>query len=89
MRVFSKKKLTFINPKTKEQASVKPFTFSNLPDWASLDPLFDWAKEEGSLEVFGEDKPSVRSDKKGQNKKAEAAAKLEQEITEPKADGEQ
>lgn len=61
MRVFSKKKMTFTNPETKEKASVEPLVFFNLPDWVSLDPLFGWAKKEGSLEVFGEDKPEVKS----------------------------
>lgn len=71
MRVFSKKRMTFTNPETKEKASVEPLVFFNLPDWVNLDPLFGWAKKEGSLEVFGEDKPSGRGSRRNRSKNSE------------------
>ncbi len=80
MRVFSKKNFTFTNPESKETTSVKALTFSNLPEWVQRDPLFGWAKKEGSLEVFGEDKPAGKS---GRGKQKQKAAKLDAESEEP------
>ncbi len=74
MRVFSKKNFTFTNPESKEKASVKALVFSNLPDWVQHDPLFGWAKQEGSMEVFGEDKPKIKSSRGKQKSKAADAA---------------
>lgn len=57
MRVFSKKNLEFKNPAGSEKVRLRTMEFANLPEWAVKDPLFLWAKAEGSLEVMGEDKP--------------------------------
>lgn len=57
MRVFSKKNLEFKNPAGSEKVRLRTMEFTNLPEWAAKDPLFLWAKAEGSLEVMGEDKP--------------------------------
>lgn len=57
MRVFSKKNLEFTNPGSGEKVRLRTMEFANLPEWAAKDPLFLWAKAEGSLEVMGEDKP--------------------------------
>ncbi len=56
MRVFSKKNFTFSNPETGETFRLRALDFAELPEWAKADPLFDWAIQEGSLEVFGEEK---------------------------------
>lgn len=56
MRIFSKKNFEFANPANGEKIRLKTMEFANLPEWAAKDPLFLWAKAEGSLEVFGEDK---------------------------------
>lgn len=77
MRVFSKKNFTFTNPESKEKASVKALVFSNLPDWVQRDPLFSWAKKEGSLEIFGKDKPSGKGGKGKQKPKPEEAETAE------------
>lgn len=57
MRVFSKKNLELKNPAGSEKVRLRTMEFANLPEWAVKDPLFLWAKAEGSLEVMGEDKP--------------------------------
>ena len=49
---------------------MKALTFSNLPGWVQRDPLFGWAQKEGSLEVFGEDKPAGKGGKGKQKQKA-------------------
>lgn len=56
MRVFSKKNFEFSNPANGEKIRLRTMEFANLPEWAAKDPLFLWAKAEGSLEVMGEDK---------------------------------
>lgn len=61
MRVFSKKNLEFSNPGNGEKVRLRTMEFANLPEWAAKDPLFLWAKAEGSLEVMGEDKPAAKS----------------------------
>lgn len=61
MRVFSKKNLEFTNPGSGEKVRLRTMEFANLPEWAAKDPLFLWAKAEGSLEVMGEDKPIAKS----------------------------
>lgn len=58
MKVFSKKNFEFANPANSEKVRLKTMEFANLPEWAAKDPLFLWAKAEGSLEVMGEDKPA-------------------------------
>lgn len=85
MRVFSKKNFTFTNPESKEKASVKALVFSNLPDWVQHDPLFGWAKQEGSLEVFGEDRhagKSIRGKQKLKSAESEELAEPSTEVTE-------
>ena len=61
MRVFSKKNLEFTNPGSGEKVRLRTMEFANLPEWVAKDPLFLWAKAEGSLEVMGEDKPAAKS----------------------------
>lgn len=56
MRVFSKKNFTFSNPETGETFRLRALDFAELPEWAKTDPLFGWAIQEESLEVFGEEK---------------------------------
>lgn len=77
MRVFSKKNLEFKNPAGSEKVRLRTMEFANLPEWAVKDPLFMWAKAEGSLEVLGEDKPAVKS--KSQAKRESVAKETAQE----------
>lgn len=82
MRVFSKKKLEFTHPETNERAGIDIAEFGNLPDWVERDPLFTWAKAEGSLETLGEDKPKAQT-KRGEKAPKEPESTKEPEATEP------
>lgn len=77
MRVFSKKNLEFAHPTNGEKVRLRTMEFANLPEWAAKDPLFLWAKAEGSLEVLGEEKPAVKS--KSQAKRESVAKEPAQE----------
>lgn len=80
MRVFSKKNLEFMNPGNGEKVRLRTMEFANLPEWAAKDPLFLWAKAEGSLEVMGEDKPTKsKSQVKREAVQKEAAPEKEHE----------
>lgn len=89
MRVFSKKKFEFTNSETGDKAKIDIAEFGNLPEWVNGDPLFLWAKAEGSLEVFGEDKPATRSRGRGKGKEAEKTEDEEPKEEEDKTEGEE
>ena len=82
MRVFSKKNLEFSNPGSGEKVRLKTMEFANLPEWAAKDPLFLWAKAEGSLEVMGEDKPAAIG-------KSQVKREAVQKVTDPEKEREQ
>ena len=82
MRVFSKKNLEFSNPGSGEKVRLKTMEFANLPEWAAKDPLFLWAKAEGSLEVMGEDKPAAKG-------KSQVQREAVQKETDPEKEREQ
>lgn len=79
MRVFSKKNLEFSNPGSGEKVRLRTMEFANLPEWAAKDPLFLWAKAEGSLEVMGEDKPAVKSKSQVKRETVQKETALEKE----------
>ena len=62
MRVFAKKRLEFKNRGTGDTAATSILDFCDLPDWATKDPLYQWAKASGDLEELGE-KKAVRKAK--------------------------
>ena len=59
-RVFAKKRLEFKNRDTGDTAATSMLDFCDLPDWATGDPLYQWAKASGDLDEMGE-KKAVRS----------------------------
>ena len=86
MRVFSKKAFEFTRREMKdgvmvvaEQATTLPLSFCDLPDWAQNDPMFDWARADGDIEIIqnksDEKKAEVDASKGLAEKKADAAAK--------------
>lgn len=75
VKLVSRKKIGFRNPETKEILTANPHDFVTLPDWVKKDPLYEWAKEDGTIEVVGDDaspatspaaeKPARATTKKG------------------------
>lgn len=52
-RVFTKKKLEFKNRETGQTVKTSVLDFYDLPEWATKDPLYNWAKSDGDLEEIG------------------------------------
>ena len=52
MRVFTKKAFKFVRTPGGEFVTTKALNFADLPDWVVNDPMFGWAKSEGSIEVI-------------------------------------
>ena len=62
VKLIAKKKIGFRNPETGEVAVAEPYAFATLPDWVAKDPMYAWAKDDGSIEVSGEEaKPAAAS----------------------------
>lgn len=53
---IAKKKLGFRNGDTGEIFIVSPFEYSTLPEWVKKDPMYQWAINDGSLEVPKQEK---------------------------------
>ncbi len=59
MRVFAKKAFEFTRRELKdgmmvvaEKATTLPLSFKDLPDWVTSDPMFDWARSDGDIEII-------------------------------------
>lgn len=52
VRVFAKKAIGFRNHETNQIIPVRALDFAELPDWVTLDPMFDWAKSDGTIDVI-------------------------------------
>lgn len=52
MRVFTKKAFKFVRTPGGEFVTTKALNFTDLPDWVVNDPMFGWARAEGSIEVI-------------------------------------
>lgn len=52
MFLFSRKALGFRNPDTNEIVYVRQGDVTEVPDWVAHDPLYKWAKAEGSIDVI-------------------------------------
>ena len=63
IKAISKKK---IGLRTSDQIIVmEPLAYTVLPDEVQADPMFNWAKADGTLQVVGEEeKPKKKSAKK-------------------------
>lgn len=87
IRAFCKKNLAFTHPsEPNTQFKVKMMDFTTLPDWVAKDPLFTWAKQEGSLEVLEEKQAEPKkSGRKGKEKEPDNSQ--EEEPEQNKEDG--
>lgn len=48
---------------------MEPLAYTVLPDEVQADPMFNWAKEDGTLQVVGEEeKPKKKPAKKAEDK---------------------
>ena len=55
LKVIAKKKLSFANPNNRqEKFTAEPYAFLDAPEWIKVDPMFEWAKKSGVIEVNGE-----------------------------------
>lgn len=71
--IISKKKLAFRNPDASSDKDrffmVEPLVMAAAPEWVTMDPMYAWAKETGTLTAMG---PDPAPDKKAKAKKADA-----------------
>ena len=54
VRLIAKKRLAFRNPEDQTFKTVMPGVFETCPDWIKKDPMFQWAKQDGSIQVADE-----------------------------------
>lgn len=52
VRIFAKKAIGFRNHETNQVIPVRALDFAELPDWVTQDPMFDWAKADGTIDVI-------------------------------------
>ena len=63
INLIAKKRIGFTNRETKEVLIAEPLVYATMPDWIVNDPIYNWAKEDGSIEVI-EDKKSTKKNVK-------------------------
>lgn len=66
IKLIAKKKIGFTNRETKKVLIAEPFAYATMPDWITKDPIYNWAKLDGSIEVVEEktdkiEKPNGKS----------------------------
>jgi hypothetical protein len=87
MRVFAKKAFEFSRREKKdgmmvvaEKATTLPLSFCDLPDWVANDPMFEWARADGDIEIIqnkADEKTSeLTAATKGNKVKSETVAKV-------------
>ena len=81
VRLIAKKRLAFRNPEDKTFKTVMPGVFETCPDWIKKDPMFQWALQDGSIQVADE-APIVAAAAPKQEEKAPEA--VEEPAEEPK-----
>lgn len=59
VRVFAKKAIGFRNHETNQIIPVRALDFAELPDWVTQDPMFDWAKADGTIDVIDGAMPKI------------------------------
>lgn len=59
VRVFAKKAIGFRNHETNQIIPVRALDFAELPDWVTQDPMFDWAKADGTIDVIDGAGPKI------------------------------
>lgn len=59
VRIFAKKAIGFRNHETNQIIPVRALDFAELPDWVAQDPMFDWAKADGTIDVIDGAGPKI------------------------------
>lgn len=59
VRIFAKKAIGFRNHETNQVIPVRALDFAELPDWVTQDPMFDWAKADGTIDVIDGAGPKI------------------------------
>ena len=59
VNLIAKKKIGFRNGDTGEVVVASPLEYASLPDWIIKDPMYEWAKADGTITVSGEEKKTV------------------------------
>lgn len=76
IRLISKKKIAFRNPSPTGESdkllTVEPYKFETLPDWVAKDPMYAWAKTDGTINV-DDDLAENKKDDSAEDKKAAKA----------------
>lgn len=52
VRIFARKAVGFRNHETNQIILVRALDFAELPDWVEKDPMFDWAVQDGTIDVI-------------------------------------
>lgn len=72
VRLISKKKIAFRNPaptgEKDKLLTVEPYKFETLPDWVVNDPMYAWAKTDGTINV-ADDLAENKKDDSAEDKK--------------------
>ena len=75
VRLIAKKRLAFRNPEDQTFKTVMPGVFETCPDWVKKDPMFQWAKQDGSIQVADEAPVVAKAPAKKEEKKEAAGGK--------------
>ena len=55
INLIAKKKIGFRNGDTQEIVTAQPLEYVSLPDWIKNDPMYEWAKADGTITVASEE----------------------------------
>lgn len=69
MRIFTKKAFKFQDHKNGESVKTLPFSFKDVPEWATKDILFAWGVKDGDIEII-QSKPDEKEIEKSDVKMA-------------------
>lgn len=59
VRIFARKAVGFRNHETNQIIPVRALDFAELPDWVEKDPMFDWAIQDGTIDVIDDNGPKT------------------------------
>lgn len=63
---------------------MEPLAYTVLPDEVQADPMFNWAKEDGTLQVVGEEEKTKKKSAKKAEDKADSEDKPDPSGSSPK-----
>lgn len=55
INLIAKKKIGFRNGDTQKIVTAQPLEYASLPDWIKNDPMYEWAKADGTITVASEE----------------------------------